>query len=107
MENNLVQNFCGAYPPNHIFKDISSNPNFVFENDPGYSQVMLWDVEGNWVYVNSFIECEHYVLGGWNYFPPKTFFEALDLLTISKFLVVLMVLNLCAKMYSKFKEKIA
>lgn len=106
MENNLVQNFCGPYPPNHIFENILSNPNFVFENDPEFSRVMLWDIEGNWVYVNSFIECEHYILGGWHYFPPKTFFEALDLLTLSKILVGVLVLHLCTKIYSKFKEKI-
>ena len=29
----------------------------------------MWDIEENYVFVNSFTECEHYVTGGWNYDP--------------------------------------
>ena len=31
----------------------------------------LFDGEGNTVFVNSYLECQHYVLGGWNYTPLK------------------------------------
>ena len=49
--------------------DIQSNPNFVFENDPNFEAVKLFDHDENSVFVNSFVECEHYVNGGWDFFP--------------------------------------
>ena len=66
MENETVVKFCGEYPENFIKQDIASNPDFVFKNDPTYQTVQLFDIEDNTVYVNSFIECEHYVAGGWD-----------------------------------------
>ena len=67
MENQTVVDLCGEYPDDFKKQDIASNPNFVFENDANYSAVELYDEEENTVFVNSFIECEHYVVGGWNY----------------------------------------
>lgn len=67
MSKELVQKFCGEYPSEYIKPDIESNPNFVFENDTSFESVQLWDIDGNTVFVNSFIECEHYVIGGWSY----------------------------------------
>ena len=67
MSKVLVQKFCGEYPSEYIKPDIKSNPNFVFENDINFETVQLWDIDGNTVFVNSFIECEHYVIGGWSY----------------------------------------
>ena len=63
----LVIKFCGQYPENFIKIDVSSNPNYVFTNDPLYDPISLYDWENNTVTVNSFAECEHYVLGGWDY----------------------------------------
>ena len=83
-----------------------TDPNFIFQNDPTFNQVMLWDIDSNWVYVNSFVECEHYVLGGWSNLPPVTFAEGLDLLTLSKLLVGLLIINTCIKIFGKFKGKI-
>ena len=65
----LVQQLCGVYPEGFEKLDITSNPNFVFENDPNYSARQLFDVDGNKVFVNSFVECEHYVSGGWGLTP--------------------------------------
>ena len=106
MENNIVEKSCGFEPLGHIYKDISSDPNFIFQKDPTFNQVMLWDIDSNWVYVNSFVECEHYVLGGWSNLPPVTFAEGLDLLTLSKLLVGLLIINTCIKIFGKFKGKI-
>tara|TARA_B100000029_G_scaffold442714_1_gene461312 strand:- start:117 stop:824 length:708 start_codon:yes stop_codon:yes gene_type:complete len=64
-----VTEACGNYPENYQFIDIENDPNFVFKGDPAYNSVLLWDVEGNSVNVNSFRECEHYVNGGWNHVP--------------------------------------
>ena len=62
-----IEDLCGVYPTGFIKEDISSDPNYVFVNDPAYSARPLYDSEGNIVFVNSFIECEHYVSGGWGY----------------------------------------
>lgn len=68
MSIEIVQKLCGEYPVEYIKPEINSIPNFVFENDVNFETVQLWDVDGNTVFVNSFIECEHYVAGGWTYF---------------------------------------
>ena len=65
----LVTKLCGEYPEGFIKLDIANNPNYVFENDPSYSMKQLFDSEGNKVFVNSFVECEHYVSGGWGFSP--------------------------------------
>tara|TARA_B100001057_G_C22777198_1_gene922125 strand:+ start:228 stop:563 length:336 start_codon:yes stop_codon:yes gene_type:complete len=67
-EDNVV-GFCGEYPPSFIDVDITSDPNFIFQNDPQYEVVKLFDSEGNSVLVNSFFECQHYVRGGWDAIP--------------------------------------
>ena len=47
-----------SYSPN--------DPNFIFENDPLFETVILYDTEGNVINVNSWLECAHYVTGGWS-----------------------------------------
>ena len=39
---------------NYTKLDISNDPNFIFENDPSYDGVKLWDSDGNTAFVNSF-----------------------------------------------------
>ena len=51
--------------------DINSNPNYIFENDVQYDTVQLFDYDTNTVFVNSFIECQHYVKGGWSFIPEE------------------------------------
>tara|TARA_B100001250_G_scaffold314063_1_gene276224 strand:+ start:101 stop:415 length:315 start_codon:yes stop_codon:yes gene_type:complete len=89
-----VSELCGEYPSNFIKLDISNDPTFVFENDPNYTIKQLFDSEGNTVSVNSFMECEHYVSGGWGSSPIKNtelflqdslFYFVLLLLVISFF----------------------
>lgn len=70
MENEVIY-FCGNYPENFKKTSIKSNENFIFEADTLFKPRVLFDVEKNNVTVNSFIECEHYVTGGWNYNPVK------------------------------------
>ena len=71
MKNKDVIFLCGDYPENHITPEIGNDPNYIFLNDPNYEQVRLFDEDGNTVLVNSFIECEHYVLGGWDNSPAQ------------------------------------
>ena len=66
-----LTNICGIQPEGFVKIDISSDPNFVFNNDPNFMAKQLFDGEGNTVFVNSYLECQHYVLGGWNYTPLK------------------------------------
>lgn len=69
MKKTIVESICGNYPENFQKLDILSDPNFVFEPDAKYQTRKVWDIEGNSVFVNSFLECEHYVFGGWSYDP--------------------------------------
>ena len=63
---NVIQNICGIPPVGVTYVDIGNDPNYVFENDPSFTTLSLFDVEGNIVNVNSWIECSHYVNGGWS-----------------------------------------
>jgi len=70
MENDVIQ-ICGPYPDGFTKGGINSDPNYVFKNDQNFTAVKVSDVDGNSLFVNSFIECEHYVSGGWNYIPEQ------------------------------------
>ncbi len=67
MEENLsnIESQCGIKPIDTELIEIGSDPNFVFVNDPNFDTVTLYDIEGNVINVNSWIECAHYVNGGW------------------------------------------
>jgi len=56
---------CGESDLKPDFEAIGNNPNFVFENDPNFETVRLFDSGGNIVNVNSWIECANYINGGW------------------------------------------
>ena len=68
MEDNLVliENNCGLKPVSQELIEIGSDPNFVFVNDPEFTTLRLFDIDGNIINVNSWIECAHYVNGGWD-----------------------------------------
>ena len=70
-----IENACGKIPENYIKPEISNNPNYVFRSDSNYQNRVLWDETSNIVIVNSFIECEHYFTGGWNYFSKEYYSE--------------------------------
>ena len=57
--------YCGLKPSNVEFVIVGNDPNFVFANDPNFQTVVLYDVEGNVINVNSWLECANYVNGGW------------------------------------------
>lgn len=87
MEKSNVIRICGEFPDGFLKPDIQSNPDFVFTLDPAYVPRKVWDIEGNYVFVNSFIECEHYVSGGW-YFDPLKIAEDSYLLILFSAVVV-------------------
>ena len=76
MTESTVEELCGPYPDDFISANVSSNPDFIFENDPNYESVTLFDIDENAATVNSFLECEHYVSGGWNYVPSEGLSES-------------------------------
>ena len=53
---------CGESELIPDFEAIGNNPNFVFENDPNFETLQLFDFDGNVVNVNS-IECANYING--------------------------------------------
>lgn len=57
--------YCGLKPENLELADMGNDPSFVFENDPNFQTVALYDSEGNTIFVNSWLECANYVNGGW------------------------------------------
>ena len=60
-----IKNICGDLGDIKELASIKNDPNFVFENDPNFTTIVLYDVEGNLINVNSWIECANYVNGGW------------------------------------------
>ena len=99
MKNKDVVILCGDYPEGHITPNIGSDPNYIFTNDTFYPQVRLFDSDGNTVLVNSFIECEHYVNGTWDYYPGKD--EIVYLTNINIFLFTILVTSLIFKVFMK------
>ncbi len=68
MEENLItiERICGSRPLDQELVEIGNDPNFIFENDPSFIAIRLFDADGNIINVNSWIECAHYVNGGWS-----------------------------------------
>ena len=68
MEENLItiERICGSRPLGQELIEIGNDPNFIFENDPLFIAIRLFDADGNIINVNSWIECAHYVNGGWS-----------------------------------------
>ena len=62
----IIESNCGVKPPNQKLIHIENDPNFIFENDPDFLTLRLFNEEGNVINVNSWIECATYVDGGWS-----------------------------------------
>ena len=63
--NQKIIEQCGIKPTNVELIIVGNVPNFVFTNDPNFQTVVLYDIEGNVINVNSWLECANYVNGGW------------------------------------------
>lgn len=63
--NQKIIEQCGIKPTNVELIIVGNDPNFVFANDPNFQTVVLYDLEGNVINVNSWLECANYVNGGW------------------------------------------
>tara|TARA_Y100000389_G_scaffold174543_1_gene184595 strand:+ start:239 stop:556 length:318 start_codon:yes stop_codon:yes gene_type:complete len=80
---NLVEKSCGSNNKGVPFPDIGNDPNFIFESDPLFSKVTLYDIDGNIINVNSWIECAHYVNGGWSSVVQTSFVGTIVLLQLT------------------------
>ena len=87
-EQKLVVQICGPYPENFEPVQILSDKIYIFENDPNYSAVKVFDIDKNSVFVNSFKECEHYVSGGWSLIPDVDFIPGQETETILHYLLL-------------------
>lgn len=65
-ENSLTSTVCGFPKEGEFLPDIGSDPNFIFINDPSFDALRLIDIDGNIINVNSWVECAHYIKGGWS-----------------------------------------
>lgn len=74
MENDIegLEKICGLKPPNVEFILVGNNPNFVYQSDPSYLVKILYDIDGNIINVNSWLECANYAFGGWSDILPGT-----------------------------------
>jgi len=88
-ENELVGKICGEYPKNFKPAEILPDKVFIFANDPGYEAVKVFDADRNSVFVNSFVECEHYVIGGWDLIPEVYFIQGQDLENLLQNLILI------------------
>ena len=87
-----IQIICGSDGNVDELQSIKSNPNFVFENDPEFQTVVLFNESGDVINVNSWLECANYVNGGWSDIIPGTIIWEKNLMiiyivTISAFLL--------------------
>ena len=74
----LVLKLCGLEP--YSSENIEISENTIFPVDINFLPVNLYDIEGNAVTTTSWVECRHYVSGGWGYFDiPMTIFWSRDL----------------------------
>ena len=65
MVHKKTEVICGESEIIPDFDEIGSNPNFVFEPDPDFNPITLFNEEGSSVMVNSWLECANYVNGNW------------------------------------------
>jgi len=100
-KKDIVINICGNYPENFVPIKLENDPNYSFPNDPTFPLVKLFDYEENTVFVNSFVECEHYVSGGWDYLPEiKNEESFLDLF------IVFSIFSISLAIYLRFKNRV-
>jgi len=65
ISNKEIENNCGEKPAGVEYVNPGNDATYVFSNDLNYEAIALYDSEGNIINVNSWVECVHYVKGGW------------------------------------------
>ncbi len=76
-----IELICGETPVG-FKKEVVTGSNFVFDADPSFTPINLYNFWGNAATVNSFEECIHYVEGGFKASITTVFDYGLVLLTV-------------------------
>ena len=95
-----IETFCGNYPDDFNSSNIKNDEVIVFENDPNFSVIQLWNFKNDTIFVNSFTECEHYVLGGWDKKPE----ENTEFLLQGVIIIAFMIYAICTVNFTKIKN---
>ncbi|MBH19505.1 MAG: hypothetical protein CL851_03670 [Crocinitomicaceae bacterium] len=80
MQNTEIISICGPSSTNFVPVNPTDN-SYVFQNDPAFPALNLYDFFGRGATVNSFQECAYYVQEGWEPFK-ITIFDYLQLFTV-------------------------
>ena len=102
MENTKVKEFCGPQPNNFVSANPTDNK-FIFENDPSFPALNLYDFFGRGATVNSYQECAYYVHDGWEPFK-TTIFDYLQLFGVIVIPLIIFVLSRKLNLLEKVKK---
>ena len=91
MENTEIISICGPIPTNFLPVN-PADSSYVFQNDPTFPALNLYDFFGRGATVNSFQECAYYVQEGWEPFK-TTIFDYLQLFTVISVFLLIYVVN--------------
>lgn len=91
MENTEIISICGPIPTNFLPVN-PADSSYVFQNDPTFPALNLYDFFGRGATVNSFQECAYYVQEGWEPFK-TTIFDYLQLFTVISVFLLFYVVN--------------
>lgn len=61
----VVEEICGKKPEGAELPEIKEGEMFVFNSDPNFIDITLYEPSGGIASVRSWVECAHYVNGGW------------------------------------------
>tara|TARA_B100000902_G_C27303235_1_gene914004 strand:- start:1794 stop:2096 length:303 start_codon:yes stop_codon:yes gene_type:complete len=86
-----VKELCGVKSTEESFITFGENGDFIFENDPNFESISLTDKFNRTILVNSYEECEHYVLGGWNRS------ESMNIEYLSQYLLLVLIVVVVVK----------
>ena len=97
MNENIITKICGMIPEGFV-KVTPQDSNYIFQNDPSFSAINLYDFFGRAATVNSFAECFYYVELGFE--PNKT-----TIFDYALWIGVVILLSLI--LFKAYKENIA
>lgn len=103
MVSEKIITICGPIPNNFVEPIITDN-SYIFQNDPNFPSLNLYNFFGNVVTVNSFSECFYYVEEKWD--PSKvTIYDILFYLAILLFFSFIIFVIFKKKYYKKYYKK--
>jgi hypothetical protein len=102
VENTKIISICGPSPTNFIPVN-PADSTYVFQNDPTFPALNLYDFFGRGATVNSFQECAYYVQEGWEPFK-TTIFDYLQLFTVISVFFLFYVVNKKLKFTNSIKK---